>query len=106
MSKKTNEQLLPEKGIVFLGGHPNMVKKIRQYYPKWRYVCDDRLAQHTNVNENVVFFWSNHTSHKMSKFVQKHASDSTEVIYVTATNVRLLIEQMSELYAACEHKSA
>ena len=32
-----------EKGILFLGGHPNMTKKLRQQFPKWTFVSDDQL---------------------------------------------------------------
>ena len=46
---------LPEKGILFLGGHPNMTKKLRQQFPKWTFVSDDQLRKCSCANSAAVF---------------------------------------------------
>jgi hypothetical protein len=46
---------LPQKGILFLGGHQNMTKKLRQHFPKWTYVTDDRIRRCTRISQTVVF---------------------------------------------------
>ena len=89
---------LPKSHVIFLGGHPNMVKKIRQLYPGWKYVFDDELRSKTFSPNDVIFFWTGHSSHKMMRYVYSRIPDSGNVIFVTATNIELLVDQMTEQY--------
>ena len=90
--------VLPLKGVLFLGGHQNMIKKLRQQYPKWTYITDDQLRRCTSVNQTVIFYWTGHSSHKMMRYVYSKLPDNANVIYVTATNLPLLIAQMQCTY--------
>jgi len=91
-------KMLPQKGVLFLGGHQNMTKKLRQQFPKWTYVTDNQLKRCSCVNQTVIFYWTKHSSHKMMQFVYSKMSHNANVIYVTATNLPLLIEEMQRTY--------
>lgn len=96
--EKTVYMELPQKGVLFLGGHQNMTKKLRQFFPKWTYVTDDQLKKCSIINQRVVFYWTKHSSHKMMRYVYSKLPNDTSIIYVTATNLPLLIEQMQITY--------
>lgn len=89
---------LPQKGVLFLGGHQNMTKKLRQQFPKWTYISDDQFNRHTSINPKVVFYWTGHSSHKMMRFVYSRLPENANIIYVTATNLPLLITEMQRTY--------
>lgn len=89
---------LPRKGVLFLGGHQNMTKKLRQQFPQWRYLTDDQIRRYANFNQTVVFFWTKHSSHKMMQYVYSKLPEGANIIYVTATNLPLLILEMQDTY--------
>lgn len=90
--------LLPEKGILFMGGHQNMVKKLRQQFPKWTYVPDDKMRRYPNINHKIVFYWTKHSSHSMMERVYNKLPDDAVILYVTATNIPMLIKEMQHRY--------
>lgn len=90
--------VLPQKGVLFLGGHPNMTKKLRQQFPKWTFVSDDQLKRCGSVNQTLVFYWTGHSSHKMMRYVYSKLPENASIIYVTATNLSLLINEMQRVY--------
>ena len=96
--KVENTIVLPQKGVLFLGGHPNMTKKLRQQFPKWTFASDDQLKRCGNVNQTIVFYWTGHSSHKMTRYVYSKLPDNASIIYVTATNLPLLINEMLCIY--------
>ena len=98
MAREVEAMMLPQKGVLFLGGHQNMTKKLRQQFPKWTYVTDDQIRRCTSVKQTVVFYWTKHSSHKMMQYVYSKLPDDANIIYVTATNISLLIEQMQNTY--------
>ena len=98
MAREVETMMLPQKGVLFLGGHQNMTKKLRQQIPKWTYVTDDQIRRCTSVNQTVVFYWTKHSSHKMMRYVYSKLPEEASIIYVTATNLSLLIEQMQHTY--------
>ena len=96
--ENANRIELPPKGVLFLGGHQNMTKKLKQQFPKWTYVTDDQLKRCASINQTVVFYWTKHSSHKMMQYVYSKLPNDAFIIYVTATNLQLLIEQMQNTY--------
>ena len=100
MDKKYNAlTLLPEKGVLFLGGHENMVKKLRQEFPKWTYISSDKLRRCSSINHKIIFYWTNHSSHSIMEYVYSKKSDDAVVLYVTATNIPMLIAEMRTRYS-------
>ena len=75
-----------------------MTKKLRQLYPGWTYVTDDRFNRRTSIKQAIVFFWTGHSSHKMMQFVYSRLPDCAEILYVTATNLDRLTEEMQREY--------
>lgn len=94
MSKST----LPEKGVLFLGGHPNMTKKLRRKFPKWSFITDDQFKRFPVINETIVFYWTGHSSHKLMRNIYSKLSEKTTILYVSATNLSLLISDMERMF--------
>ena len=90
--------VLPQKGVLFLGGHQNMTKKLRQQFPKWTFVSDDQLKRCGSINHTLVFYWTGHSSHKLMRYVYSKLPESANIIYVTATNLPLLLQEMQCTY--------
>ena len=95
---KTAMEILPAKKILFLGGHANMVKKLRQFFPGWDFLTDDELGNWTGGECEVIFFWTAHCSHLIQQYVNARKSKDTPYIYVTATNIDRLISEMATKY--------
>ena len=98
--------ILPDRKILFLGGHANMVKKLRQYFPNWSFLTDDELGNWTGGECEAIFFWSKHCSHKIMQYVNVRKNKETAYIYVTATNIDRLIGEMAQKYKAHKAKQA
>ena len=96
--ESTKAEELPQKGVLFLGGHQNMTKKLKQQYPKWTYITDDQINRHTCSNPKIVFYWTGHSSHKMMRYVYSRLPETTNIVYVTATNLPLLVAEMKNIY--------
>lgn len=95
---ETAMEILPKKKVLFLGGHANMVKKLRQHFPQWDFLTDDELGCWTGGECDVVFFWYKHCSHLLQQYVNARKSRTTPYIYVTATNIGRLISEMAQKY--------
>ena len=91
---------LPEKGVLFLGGHPNMTKKLRRKFPKWSFITDDQFKRFPVINETIVFYWTGHSSHKLMRNIYSKLPDNTTILYVSATNLPLLISEMERTFQA------
>ena len=89
---------LPKKGVVFLGGHQNMTKKLQQKYPQWHFLSDDQLTKSKTLNSEIVFYWTKHSSHKLMQYVYSKLPDDAEIHYVTATNLSLLESEMKQCF--------
>ena len=94
------ESQIPGKGVMFLGGHPNLVKKLQQLFPGWEFVSDEQMHRKASFKQSVIFYWTGHGSHKLMKYVYSRTSESAKVLYVTATNLPLLLNEMSAAYSA------
>jgi hypothetical protein len=95
-----SKAILPEKGVLFLGGHPNMTKKLRRKFPKWSFITDDQFKRFPVINEIIVFYWTGHSSHKLMRNIYSKLPKNTTILYVSATNLALLISEMESTYRA------
>ena len=95
--KKTE---IPKKGVMFLGGHPNLVKKLQQVYPKWDFISDEQLRRKASFKQDIIFYWTGHGSHQLMEYVFNRASENAKILYVTATNLSLLLNEMNSAVAA------
>ena len=88
---------LPDKGVLFLGGHVNLVKKLRPLHPNWRYQSDNQFNT-ANTSIKLVFMWNNHMSHSLEEKVFSVISKDIPVLYLTATNLNRLEHEMKLRY--------
>ena len=91
---------IPAKGVMFLGGHPNLVKKLQRLYPKWDFVSDEQVRRKACFNQGIIFYWTGHGSHQLMEYVYSRRTADTKVLYVTATNLSLLLNEMNDAYQA------
>ena len=85
---------LPDRAL-FLGGHRNMVKKLGELHPDWDFITDDEIkGGWRNLNYAHIFFWTKHCSHMLQQNIMSKLAPGAEIIYVTATNVDRLEEEM------------
>ncbi len=98
--------ILPRKRVLFLGGHANMVKKLRQLFPDWDFLTDDELGSWTGSECEVIFFWSAHCSHLVWQYVNARKGKDTPYLYVTATNIDRLVSEMAGKYQDYRKKQA
>lgn len=89
---------LPDDGVLFLGGHWNMVKKIQQLHPNWIFITDDAFKPFSNIHVKYVFYWTNHSSHTMMENVFSKLAPGADIMYVTATNMERLEKEMLERF--------
>lgn len=87
---------LPKDNVVFLGGAPNLVKKLRQIYPGWSYVGSEGITSSYSIPSNpiICFCWSKYISHAMTYSVG--ARIDAPIAYVTKTNIEALEREMRE----------
>lgn len=91
----------PYRNSLLLGGHPNLVKKIRQVFPKWQYIDANQVDTKPRPSTEYVFFCSLHCSHKTSNFVRRKLKGNEKWVYLTATNLeQLLVEMETQLLCA------
>lgn len=95
---ETAVDILPKKRVLFLGGHANMVKKLRQIFTGWDFLTDDELGSWTGGDCEVIFFWTAHCSHLIQHYVDARKRKETPYLYVTATNIDRLITEMAQKY--------
>lgn len=97
----TNLYNLPDEGVLFVGGHPNMLKKIKELHPYWMYQAG-KSGFKPSLNTNFIFVWNKHLSHKDFKSLrsglQSSVMKNTPMVYVTSTNMAKLEHEMRLLY--------
>lgn len=89
---------LPDSRVLFLGGHRNMTKKVEALHPDWLFLSDDNIRTRGATNIDVIFFWTGHSSHKLQEKVFADLPEIPPIIYVTATNIDRLEQEMLSGY--------
>ena len=92
------EKVLPNKGVLFLGGHQNLINKLRQKYPKWVFMTDDDVKRTKSIKQETVFYFTKYGSHALMRYVYSMLPKDVRIHYVTATNIPMLIREMEDLY--------
>ena len=101
-SQMQKENTLPNKGVLFLGGHQNLVNKLRNKYPKWAFMTDDDAKRIKSIKQTTVFYFTKYGSHTLMRYVYSMLPEGVKIHYVTATNIPMLIKEMEALYFAEE----
>ena len=93
---------LPDTGIMFVGGHPNFLKKLREVYPDWSYITKEnvpeRLRQYNK--QKMCFIYTAHTSHPIYwGVINALRNCDTPYSYIKGTNLDRVITEMRQDYA-------
>ena len=85
---------LPERAL-FLGGHITLVNKVKELHPEWTFLTDDEFIRGwRKLGFMYVFYWTAHSSHAMKYYTEARLDPDAKIIYVSATNLTLLEEEM------------
>ena len=93
---------LPKTGVMFVGGHPNFVKKLKDVYPNWAYIgsenAPERLKQYSKLE--MCFIYTGHVSHPVYWDVLNSVKSSgAPYSFVKGTNLDRVITEMRQDYA-------
>lgn len=91
---------LPEKNVVFAGGHPNMTKKIMQDHPGWVFIGAHDKAFPEFRSPEIIFIWDQHMSHPVWHRIRRLAPPSVPQVFVKSTNLDMLEDEMRRAWAA------
>lgn len=89
---------LPESNVMFVGGHPNMVSKLRAEHGGWKFASSVSEIPEP-VQSDVVFYYCRHVSHKMLQKLQKWYTGP--ILYCEGTNMDKLHDSMRRIYTVC-----
>ena len=83
--------------VLFLGGFPELVSKLRALHPNWRFISTpDRKLM--GKEYDVVFFWTKAISHKVTYAFNRSLVRDVPHCKVTSTNLDLLEQEMLLFY--------
>ena len=93
---------LPQTGILFVGGHPNFLKKLKECYPNWSYIVSknapERMKQYDKLT--MCFIYSEHMGHPLyNGVINELRSCDTPYSYIRGTNLERVIREMRLDYA-------
>lgn len=95
---------LPERNIVFAGGHPNMLKKLMQDHKEWTFIDGKDVNFPEFRTPDAVFFWDKHISHPTFYRVRKFTPASVPQLYMKATNLDMLETEMRKAWSIVLNK--
>lgn len=98
------QEALAGRKIVIVGGHPIWVKKLKEVFPKWKYISDENFRPSEVKNLDGVerlYFYTDHMSHNMYETYIKAAREKKVPFgYIQGVNiesmVRFVYEDMEE----------
>ena len=87
---------------MFVGGHPNFLKKLREVYPDWSYITKEnvpeRLRQYSK--QKMCYIYTAHTSHPIYwGVINALRNCDTPYSYIKGTNLDRVITEMRQDYA-------
>lgn len=96
---------LPEDGILFIGGHPNMLSKLKPMHSGWTFVTTDVsvAALPRDMRPKCAFVYSTHLSHSLFARLRQHYA-GIPTCYVGSTNMDMLHHEMQVLYTVSMRK--
>ena len=89
---------LPQK-VLFIGGHENFVKKVRQTYPGWTFLKPEEInSSKVKRDYALIVIQANHVSHNIIERAKAFCKD-TPVVYANCTNINRVIGEAKEHYS-------
>ncbi len=91
----------PENGVYFVGGHKNLINKLRVVHPNWIYIAPDDTRKLSCINTtlsnaNALILFHKHTSHSIWETVKGNLPDDIPHIYVDNCNLEKIDEQIAD----------
>lgn len=93
---------LPEKNVVFVGGHINLARKLKEAHPGWVFVDGTVKAFNEFSPPEIIFLWTKHMAHPVSEKALRMIGPDTIRVYLESTNPELLEREMSRGYTAAK----
>lgn len=93
----------PDSGVFFVGGHKNLVNKLRALHPDWRFVCEDDSSslsalKTSNGKVSLVVMYAKYISHSLYNEAAKSLPASVPLIHVDATNTQAIDAQIASIW--------
>ncbi len=99
IAEEAQMEPLPEKGVLFLGGHSNLIGKLKSIHPGWTYInTTDYTKKEVGQSTRLVFVWPNYLSHALMWRVYASLPEDVPTIFLTASNIQRLEREMQEGY--------
>ena len=92
---------LPTEKVVVLGGHNILLTKLQAAHPDWVLINEERFKRISVPSDvSAVFIFTSHMSHKLYQWALSQIGDPDRVpiMYVSATNIPLLENEMQQKY--------
>ena len=94
---------LPEDNVIFFGGHPNMIKKLKDAHPGWQFIDGTNKNFTDFTPPALILFWDKHMVHPAWQRAMRLIGPSTVRVYLKSTNPELLEQEMLRGWTAA-HK--
>lgn len=90
---------LPDKRVLFLGGHPTLIAKLQKLHPDWTYVTDDkRNSASITSNFQVAFVYGSYLSHSLWYSFSAVCKEVPTVYLSQSKNITHLENEMRQAY--------
>lgn len=97
LSKEQIQQLKNISGTI-VGGHPNLIKKLKTYLPDWQYISAGDVSTVRNAalkKSDFVFFVTAHLSHKLYYAMIAQAQDwNAKIGYLSRINIDYALQEI------------
>lgn len=88
---------LPDKGVCMVGGHPDLVSKVRKLYPKWKYVPVGAYPDSYGGCE-IIIVATQSIPHKQYWHVKYNASKSQRLLCTHKSGLASFLNEARALY--------
>lgn len=90
------ESILPQR-VLFIGGHENFIKKVRQIYPSWTFLKPEEInSSKVKRDYALIVIQTNHVSHNIIERAKAFCKDAP-VVYSNCTNVNRAINELTNM---------
>lgn len=91
----------PDDNVIFLGGHINLVNKLKERHPNWKFIDgDDNNFPEFTQSPALIIFWDKHMSHSAGLRIRSLIAPSTKTIYAHSTNLDLLESEIANAWTS------
>lgn len=85
---------LPATGIALVGGHPNLVKRLKGLFPGWNFIDAGRKGAVSVGTPDILCIRTEHLCHPVFRKAMAQRPSGCPVIYSSTTNPEKFIEEL------------